>query len=160
MPRGLRLFGHPAHVMLVHFPLALLGTSLLWDGVALLSGDATFWAISFWCMAAGLAASIPTAVAGFVDYAAIEKDSPAEPTATRHMLFMLASVSAYVGSVVVRRGPSPPSGGVLAAALLLEAVGALLLFVGAHHGGELVYGYGIGRKEPSGTTGAADAKRT
>jgi len=154
MRRGLTLFGHPMHAMLVHFPIALLGTSLLWDAIALLSGAATFWAVSFWCVAAGLVGSVPTAVTGFADYAALEKDGSADATATRHMICMLAAVSAYVVSAIVRRGPSPPEGGGLVGALAFEALGALLLFWGAHSGGSLVFDLGVGRKEPSPIAGA------
>lgn len=154
MRRGLRLFGHPVHAMLVHFPLALLGTSLLWDAIALLSGDVTFWAVSFWCVVAGLVGSVPAAVTGFADYAALEKDGSVEATATRHMMLMLAAVSAYVVSAIVRRGPSPPAGGLLVTALALEAIGALLLVWAAHHGGSLVFGLGVGREEPSPNAGS------
>lgn len=154
MRRGLRLFGHPVHAMLVHFPLALLGTSLLWDAIALLSGDDTFWAVSFWCVVAGLVGSVPTAVTGFADYAALEKDDSADATATRHMILMLAAVSAYVVSAIVRRGPSPPAGGVLVTALAFEAIGALLLFWGAYFGGSLVFDLGVGRGAPSQGVGA------
>lgn len=33
MKRGLRMFGHPLHVMLIHFPIALWSVSLVADAV-------------------------------------------------------------------------------------------------------------------------------
>src|SRR5262249_59659058 len=72
MSRGLRVLGHPLHAVLSDFPLALLGTSLLWDAVGLWRGEAIWWAIAFWNIALGLIVALAAATAGAVDYAAIE----------------------------------------------------------------------------------------
>jgi uncharacterized membrane protein len=144
MGKGLRVFGHPLHAILSDFPLALLGTSLLWDAVGLWRGEAVWWAISFWSIAAGLAAAALAACAGAVDYAAIRQDSPALGAATRHMLLMLTAVTPYLASLLVRGGAAPPAGGSLLAVLGLEAVGVLLLSVGGWYGGHLVFHYGVG----------------
>ena len=48
------MLGHPLHAVLSDFPLALLGTSLLWDIIGILRGEALWWAISYWNIALGL----------------------------------------------------------------------------------------------------------
>lgn len=144
MSKGLRVFGHPLHAVLSDFPLALLGTSLLWDAVGLWRGEAVWWAISFWTIALGLAAAVLTALAGAVDYAAIPQDHPAGATALRHMMLMIAALCPYVISVVLRGGPQPPAGTNLYVVPALEAVGLLLLSAGGWFGGHLVFHYGIG----------------
>ena len=138
--KGLRVFGHPLHAVLSDVPVGLLGTSLVWDAVGLWRGEAVWWAISFWAVALGLAAA-----AGFVDYAAIPQDDPAQATATRHMLFVLAALAPYATSLAVRGGPAQPAGKAAVGVLLLEGLGLLLLSVGGWYGGHLVFHHGVGR---------------
>ena len=144
MGKGLRVLGHPLHAVLSDFPLALLGTSLLWDAVGLWRGEAVWWAISFWTIAAGLAAALLAALAGAVDYAAIRQDSPALGTATRHMLLMLTAVTPYLASLLVRGGARAPAGRSLFAVLGLEVLGVALLAIGGWYGGHLVFHHGVG----------------
>lgn len=146
--RGLRVFGHPLHAILSDFPLALLGTSLLWDVVGLWRGEAVWWAISFWAIVLGLIMAVLAAFAGAVDYAAIPQNSSALGAALRHMLLMLAATGPYLISVLVRGGGSAPAGNKLMTVLALEAVGVLLLAVGGWYGGHLVFHYGIGSDAP------------
>ncbi|MCI0488990.1 MAG: DUF2231 domain-containing protein, partial [Blastocatellia bacterium] len=99
MKKGLRVLGHPVHAMISDFPLALLGTSLLWDAAGIWRGEALWWAISFWNIALGLVTAIIAAIAGAIDYAAIEQDSPALGAGARHMMIMLTAVAAYSTSL-------------------------------------------------------------
>src|SRR5207244_10698927 len=71
MSKGLRLFGHPLHMMLVHFPIALWSVSLLGDVAWLWRGERLWAEMAFWSIGAGLALAVPTAVNGFVDYPAL-----------------------------------------------------------------------------------------
>ncbi|HEU4597730.1 MAG TPA: DUF2231 domain-containing protein [Pyrinomonadaceae bacterium] len=144
--KGLRVFGHPLHAVLSDVPVGLLGTSLVWDAVGVFSGEPVWWAISFWSIALGLAAAGAAATAGFIDYAAIPQDDPAQATATRHMLFVLAALAPYAASLAVRGGSAPPSGGATVGVLLLEGFGLLLLSIGGWHGGHLVFHHGVGRE--------------
>lgn len=148
MSKGLRLLGHPVHAILSDFPLALLGTSLLWDAIGLWRGESVWWAISFWTIILGLAVALLAVMAGAMDYATIPQDHPALGTALRHMLLMLGAVAPYLISLLVRGGPIPPTGKSLFAVFVLEAAGALLLTVGGWYGGHLVFHYGIGSDRP------------
>lgn len=147
MSKGLRVFGHPLHAVLSDFPLAQLGTSLLWNVIDLWRGESVWWAISFWNIAAGLAIALLTAMAGAVDYTAIEQGDGAQKLATTHMIFMLLAVSLYAASLLVRGGPTPPVGSGRTAAMALEGLGLLLLMAGGWCGGHLVFHHGIGRDE-------------
>jgi len=148
--RGLRVLGHPLHAVLSDVPVGLLGTSLLWDAVGVWRGEPVWWAVSFWCIALGLAAALVTATAGFVDYAAIGQNDPALAVATRHMLFALAALAPYGISLAVRGGPVPPSGGRAAGVLLLDGLGLLVLSVAGWYGGHLVFHHGVGTDAESG----------
>lgn len=144
MAKGLRVFGHPLHAALSHVPMGLLGTALLWDAVGVWRGGAVWWAVSYWGVAAGLAAAAVAAVAGAVDYAAIEQGDPALATGGRHLLFVLGAMMPYTVSMFARGGSEGPQGRAVLAVLVLDGVGALLLSVGGWYGGHLVFHHGVG----------------
>jgi uncharacterized membrane protein len=148
MQRGLRVLGHPLHAILSDFPLALLGTSLLWDVIGLWRGEEVWWAISFWSITLGLAMAVLAAFAGAVDYAAIPEESRALGAALRHMLLMLCALAPYLISLMVRAGAGAPAGKALFAVLAFEVVGVLLLSIGGWYGGHLVFHYGVGGDKP------------
>lgn len=130
--------------MLVHAPMGLLSTAPLWDGLGAVTGDPTFFAVAAWTVGLGVTSGLAAAVAGFVDFAALEEGSPAEPVAMRHMAFMLAALSLFGASLVLRHGPPPTH---VWGTLACDAVGLLALGVGGYHGGELVHGHGVGRRD-------------
>jgi uncharacterized membrane protein len=144
MATGLRVFGHPLHAALSHVPMGLLGTALLWDAVGTWRGEAVWWAVSYWSVAAGLAAACVAACAGAVDYAAIEEGDPALTTGSRHLTFVLGALLPYVLGMFARGGPEGPQGKAVLAVLLLDAAGTLLLSVGGWYGGHLVFHHGVG----------------
>jgi len=139
-----RLRGHSAHPPLTDFPIALLAISLVWDIVALWSGNDIWWQLAFWSQVAGLIAVVPTALTGFVEYIVLPDEHPASATATRHMLVMISATLPYIGSVVVRGGTEAPEGGKLILAVVLNVVGLALLLLGGWLGGELVSRHGLG----------------
>jgi uncharacterized membrane protein len=144
---GLRLAGHPVHPIFTDFPIALLSTAVAWDVVGLVTGAPLWWAMAFWTLVLGVSALLPTAATGFWDFLALSKDSPAAPTAVRHMVAVLAAGALFVASLVVRGGASPPEGGLLALAPGLGGAGLVALVVGGRLGGALVFRYGIGRAD-------------
>lgn len=147
MAKGLRVFGHPLHAALSHVPMGLLGTALLWDAVGFRRGEATWWAVSYWSVAAGLAFACVAACAGAVDYAAMEEGDPALSTGNRHLTFVLCALLPFVLGMFVKGGPEGPTKGrAVLAVLLLDGAGALLLAVGGWYGGHLVFHYGVGRE--------------
>lgn len=145
MKRGLRLFGHPVHPMLVHLPMGLLLTAPLWDLLALLRGGAVWWAISFWTMALGCLGGLAAAVAGVIDFAALPAEHPASGAANAHLYLILGAISAFGGSLLVRRGQTLPAGHV-ALTVGLDVAGFLLLVAGGYFGAEMVYRHGVGQE--------------
>lgn len=145
----MRVPRYPLHPPLVHFPLALLATSLPFDLVGVLRHENLWWTIAFWNIAGGLAIGLVTASAGLIDSARVPEQSPASSVLSRHMICMLAALGCYGVALIVRAGTGVPAGSALPITLALEALGLVLLLLGGYLGGELVYRHGIGRIEPA-----------
>jgi len=139
-----RLDNLPLHPLTVHFPVALLPVSVLWDGLGLWTGTALWWTMSFWTLALGLAASLPAMLTGFAEFATLPSDAPAGRTATRHLLCTGGAFTFFLISLLIRQHPGVPTGGRLGRALVCSMVGLGLLAVGGHLGATLVYQHGVG----------------
>jgi uncharacterized membrane protein len=146
------VFGHPAHAALSAFPLALLSVSIVGDGLALLEGGTFWWSASFWAVATGFCAALPTACAGLIDFAAIESGQPAAKTAMTHMLLMLTAVCFFGMDLLVRGGTAPPQVPEQVGTVVVDAVATVILLIGGWYGGELVFRHGIGRTVGKGET--------
>jgi uncharacterized membrane protein len=133
--------------MLSDLPIALLGTSPLWEGVGLVTGQAIWWQLAFWNVVLGVAAAVPTAIAGLVDYTALGTDHPAERTATTHLLVMLSVVTCFGCSLIWLRPNSVPTGTDALLAVACGGLGLLGLGWGGWLGGELVFKHGVGVRE-------------
>lgn len=144
MNRRFRFRGHPLHPAITDFPIAILPLGLLWDLVALWQGGEFWWKMAFWTLVVGLVAALPTAITGFLDYLAIDRESQAVRLATNHMMIMLTAVTLYAGRAIVQGGPEPIAGGRMAVAIGLAATGTVLLGVGGWFGGELVFRHSVG----------------
>lgn len=144
--KNIRLLGHPIHPLLVHFPMALLGLTTLWDGLDYMKlGDSSLWStIAYWNLVVGLIASLPTAAFGFIDFAGLDAEKEGR-VGTWHMIVMLLAVSCYGTSLYFRHTlhfASDPIWHWLSPATALAGLG--LLGLGGHLGGTLVYTLGVG----------------
>jgi uncharacterized membrane protein len=147
-----QIAGHPLHPALVHFPVGLWLAAVLWDLVGWWkSPGPLWWQMSYWCLALGLVAALPTIATGVLEFLAIEPGDAAIDTATMHMMAMLSAAAIFGASWVLRAkagAATAPTGWALA----LAFVGAAVLAVGGWLGGTLVYRHGIGRERERGCT--------
>jgi uncharacterized membrane protein len=92
-----------------------------------------------------LAAAVPAAVTGILDYAAIpDSEKAALATANRHMMVLLTSLTAYAVSFFLRLEPAAGAGRWIGA-LSSSFLGLILLLFGGWLGGELTFKHGIGQ---------------
>lgn len=146
--KPLRVLGHPAHVPLTHFPLALWTAGFGGDLLYLWRNDPFWWHFAFWNIALGLALGGLTLVTGFYDYVFIPEGKPLTlQAATRHMLVMLTAASLFAASLYFHRGEAPPSHTQRTLALALSGAGTLFLHWGGWLGGQLVYYFGVGSND-------------
>lgn len=143
MESRFRLAGHPAHPMLVMFPVALLPLLLVLDLVHRFLGSPGAWEAGFWVAAVGLVTTVIAIVPGLVDMAAIPDGSRAHRTALFHTIVGFTILAAYAATLWARwPAGSPPDRAGLA--LGLDAAGVVLVTIQGWLGGELVYRHHIG----------------
>lgn len=146
MKNGMRFLGHPVHTLLVHFPMGLLPVSLLWDLLAMLTGQAFWWKLGFWSIVVGLSFSVIAAIPGFIDFIRIPEKHPAEKAALFHMSIILIAVGFFIGSLLLRIHDISPTGIKLYGSMGCSLLGLICLMIGGWYGGELVYHHQIGKK--------------
>lgn len=143
--KQLRVLGHPAHVPLTHFPLALWTAGFGGDLLYFWRQDAFWWHFAFWNIALGLGVGCLALLTGFYDYFFIPGDKPlAQDAATLHMIVMLSAASLFGASLYFHWGEAPvgPTHQVLA--LACSGLGTLILHWGGWLGGQLVYHFKVG----------------
>lgn len=143
----MRVFGHPLHPMLVHFPIAFWTAGSVCDGLALL-GVPGSWPLAWLAIAIGVAAALPAAVAGLVDI--IKLDGAAPPVAGTHMMLMVSALTAYAVALFTHSHGWAPAPAPSLTPVLFSWLGFVLLAGGGHFGAALVYRYGAGAQKRAG----------
>ncbi len=137
----MRLLGHLVHPMLIVFPLGLLATAVAFDIVGLSSGNASWYGISYWMIAAGIIGGLLAAVFGLIDWVGIPSGTRAKAIGLWHGAANVVVVLLFIVSWFLRQ-PNPQTPGSLALALSFTGVG--LALVSGWLGGELVERLGVG----------------
>jgi uncharacterized membrane protein len=133
--------------MLVHAPIACWLLIPFCDLIAATLATDFFWQVAHFLSAIGVFAGMLAATAGAMDFARADAAAPA--IARWHAALMGAALALSAASTLGRAGPDflaltpPPAWAIGASALAL-----LGMIGGAWCGGELVYGRGIGVREP------------
>jgi uncharacterized membrane protein len=134
--------GRPLHPMLVHFPIALYPTSLVFDALSHLSGDGNPYVRgAFALIVIALVVSALAVAAGFADFLPIENGSRTWRIAVVHMSVQLVTAGLFLANAVLR-GRDLDVTATPAGPIILSVVGLATLTVGAALGGELVYRHG------------------
>jgi uncharacterized membrane protein len=137
-----KILGHPAHQMLIVFPLGLLGTSVIFDLVYWFTGNPTFAQVGFWMMVSGIIGGLVASPFGTIDWLAIPQGTRAKRVGLLHgggnfLVTALFALSAYFRW---GRAGHEPDG----FTLILSLTGFLLSLVTGWLGGELVDRLGVG----------------
>jgi uncharacterized membrane protein len=134
--------GRPLHPMLVHFPVALYPTSLVFDVLSHLSEDGNpFVRGAFALIVIALVVSALAVAAGFADFLLIENGTRTWRIAVLHMSVQLVTAGLFLANAVLR-GRDLDVTATPVGPVILTLVGLLTLTMGAALGGELVYRHG------------------
>lgn len=156
-----KIFGHPAHTLLIVFPLGLLSTSVVFDALWSAKHQPKQAETSFGMLVSGLIGGAVAAPFGWWDWAFIPPNTRAKRIGLLHGVGNVIVLGLFGASALLRRsGTSTPS---VAARGLSLAGGGLAVLTG-WLGGELVDRLGVGVDDganldaPNSLTGApADA---
>ena len=148
-PSTAAIAGHPLHPSVVPVPIGMLTAAAASDVAHLLTGQAFFARMSRWLIGGGLLGGVMAAMLGAIDFGTIR--AARGPVGVAHAggnttILVLSAIS-----FMLRRGSSTR---VPAAAMLLSAIGAVMLAVTGWLGGELSYRKRIGVVR-NGTDGAS-----
>lgn len=133
---------HPLHPMLVAFPIGLLVTSFVFDLLGILRDSPSLWMTGWYCILAGLVGGVIAAIPGLIDlFSVVPKDSSARSRGYKHGILNGLVIIGFVAEAAYRGRPDVRPDGT---ALILSAVGVLLLGISGWLGGTLVYRNQIG----------------
>jgi uncharacterized membrane protein len=132
----------PTHPMVIHFPIAFYVGALAFDVMSRVCHFPSAPLAATWLIIgafAGTALAVPT---GLVDRSTMKPGTRTRTVATRHMLIQLTAAAVFVLNLAVRwsdrhAARSKPLW------IALDALGVLLVTVGADLGGQLVYKMGF-----------------
>lgn len=135
------VFGHSLHQILICFPIALLSSSVLFDVLWRITGDAKWPPMAFYLIEIGLIGGVLAALFGFIDYLGIPPGARAKRIGAYHGVASAVLVAIFAASWAMRLGhvESPPPH-----ALFLSFCGVALLGVAGWLGGELVTRFAVG----------------
>jgi uncharacterized membrane protein len=136
-----RFLGHPAHQMLIVFPLGLLGASVVFDLIHLAGDNEELAIASFYMIVGGIVGGLVAAPFGTIDWLAIPHGTRAKSVGAVHGAGNVIVLLLFIGSWLLRLDdPEDPQ----ALAIVLSLAGVGLSLVTAWLGGELVSRLGVG----------------
>jgi len=136
---------HPIHPMVVHFPIALLITSVVFDLLATRWRRESFQEAGFYTLLAGLLGAVVAVVTGAMAEEAAEGNGIPEPVLEIHEALGYATLLFFIGLLalrllmrwgLIRKMP--------ALYLTMGFIGVVILTMAGYVGGSLVYDFGAG----------------
>ena len=139
------MFDHPLHPMIVHFPIALLITSVLFDAASHLFKRDSLRDGAMWLLILGLLGGLGAAISGDWAEEAAEKAGIAESLIETHESLAFITMGLF-GVLLLWRLflRNQFTGRLLAIYLLVAAIGVGTLSATGYYGGDLVYEHGAG----------------
>ena len=139
------MLDHPLHPMIVHFPIALLITSVLFDAASHIFKRESLRDGALWLLVLGLIGGIAAAIAGDWAEEAAEKAGIAESLIKTHESLAFVTLGIFgvlfLWRIFMR---NQFSGQLLAIYLLVATIGVGTLSATGYYGGDLVYKHGAG----------------
>lgn len=140
-----KVWGHPIHIMLVHFPAALLPVSFAFDLLGFLLRRQDLVMTGFYTLSAGLWLGVLAALFGLIDFFRIpESNTEARKKGMLHMILNIIWMSAFGVIWALKMKHYPDIEPASAGGLIVSAVLIIMLLFSNHLGGDLILKHGIG----------------
>ena len=135
-----KVLAHPAHPILIVYPLGLLSTATVFDVIHLFNESERLADAAYWMIVAGVLSGLLAAVPGWIDWFAIPGGSRAKQVGLWHGLGNVLVLVLFAVSGFLRTGSpqAPPT-----FAVLLSIAGTALVFFTGWLGGELIHRLGV-----------------
>jgi uncharacterized membrane protein len=143
----MRLFGHPIHPMLVHFPIARWTVAA--GAYVASAADVTepVDMIAKFANSGGLIMAMLAMLAGLLELRSMGSQSEAMRVATWHMMIMATVWVFFLVALMLSISTGLNHSTAQIAAATCAVAGFLLMGVGGWYGGRLVYEFGIAVKD-------------
>ena len=138
----MRLFGHPVHPMLVHFPIVFWSCALAADVAGVAAQVSLAATVAAATLALGCATGLLAMIAGTFDFVALAKDSPAREPAVAHLMAMCVAWLLFLMALALHGYPPAPVVSIVS--LITTVVGFVTMAIGGWLGGKLVYQFRVG----------------
>ena len=141
----MKVFGHPMHVMLIHFPIALLPMEWVLSLLAYLYPNHSFTMAAFYCLIGGVLSGYIAMLTGLLDLIRIPKENKlAIGTGLLHGFINGLVVLIYTVFAFKAWQGYPQVATSTLAMLVVKAVLVGCLLIGNFLGGKLIYKHHIG----------------
>ena len=133
----MKIFNHPVHPIMIHFPTALLPMDLVLSYLYYRTGNESFGSAAFYCLIAGVGLGLLSGITGLIDLVMI-KEKTAMGAALIHgginlTAILVFSVFAYRSWNLYPQIQMPA-----VTVLIVKMVTVIFLFVGNYLGGRLI----------------------
>jgi len=141
MRSRIHIKGHPLHPILVAFPIAFFIGALIFDVLAFIQGNDSFWQTGYYLLVAGIAFAVLAAIPGIVDFfSVVPPKSSGKKRAAKHGILNVIMLLIFMAVWFYRNdGDASPL-----IILIAEGVGVILMGISGWLGGTLVHRNQIG----------------
>lgn len=138
----MKILQHPLHVMLIHFPTALLPMDLVLSYLFFRTGNESYGSAAFYCLIAGVCLGLLSGITGLIDLIRI-KDKEAMGAALVHgainlTAILVFSVFAYKSWNLFPQIQTPTT-----TILIVKLITVTFMLVGNYLGGKLIFKHHI-----------------
>jgi uncharacterized membrane protein len=127
------------HPILVHFPIALFFTSLLFDALGMVRQDKALLVAGFYNLVFALFGALGSLVSGFIAMRRLQ--FPFEGDTKSHVILAIATTVLMIIMYAIRVHRHEKMGTVARVVYLIVGMaGVVALAVAGHYGGKMVYG--------------------
>jgi uncharacterized membrane protein len=143
----MRIFGHPIHPMLVHFPIAFWTVAVGAYVWAAAGASEVVAIIAKFANSAGLIIALLAMFAGLFELRSIAPGSQAMQVATWHIMAMSTVWICFLAAMLLSISTGLDYSAAQVGAVACAGLGFLLMGIGGWLGGRLVYEFGVAVKE-------------
>jgi uncharacterized membrane protein len=138
----MKIFKHPLHVMLIHFPTALLPMDLVLSYLFYKTGNESFGAAAYYCLIGGVVLGLLSGVVGFIDLVNI-KDRTVMAAALVHGGINLTAVLIFSVFAYKEWNLYPQIEMPSITIMTVKLISIIFIFVGNYLGGKLIFKHHI-----------------